>query len=115
VFGVIIYSSVTINGLRTIVNPVEEDTEVDRIEALRVLSAGNTLIILCLVGVLLLQVCRLGSLLALQTLIFHPRAAKSMRGGFRRDSKPKKRRKQRQRRIRKLSRIVWAIMCPFDW
>jgi len=55
VFGVIIYSSVTIGGLRTIVNPHEEDTEMDRAEALRVLSAGNTLIILCLVGVLLLQ------------------------------------------------------------
>ncbi|KIJ55386.1 hypothetical protein M422DRAFT_23983 [Sphaerobolus stellatus SS14] len=55
VFGVIIYSSVTIGGLRTIVYPSEEDTEETRIEALRVLSAGNTLIILCLVGVLLLQ------------------------------------------------------------
>lgn len=62
--GVIIYSSVTIGGLRTIVHPSKEDTETDRIEALRVLSAGNTLIILCLLGVLLLQVrpvtyCRL--------------------------------------------------------
>jgi ER membrane protein SH3 len=56
VIGVIIYASVTIGGLRTIVHPTEEDTESDRIEALRVLSAGNTLIILCLVGVLLLQV-----------------------------------------------------------
>jgi len=56
VFGVIIYSSVTINGLRTIVVPTEEDTEMDRTEALRVLSAGNTLIVLCLVGVLFLQV-----------------------------------------------------------
>ncbi|KAF8518023.1 Shr3 amino acid permease chaperone [Hysterangium stoloniferum] len=55
VFGIIIYSSVTIGGLRTIVTPAEEDTESDRIEALRVLSAGNTLIILCLVGVLCLQ------------------------------------------------------------
>ncbi|KAF8582760.1 SET domain-containing protein [Ramaria rubella] len=58
VFGVIIYSSVTIGGLRTIVNPAVEDTEPDRIEALRVLSAGNTLIILCLIGVLCLQVRR---------------------------------------------------------
>ena len=57
VFGIIIYSSVTINGLRTIVNPTSADTEMDRREALRVLSAGNTLIILCLVGVLVLQVC----------------------------------------------------------
>lgn len=56
VIGVIIYSSVTIGGLRTIVHPTEDNTESDRIEALRVLSAGNTLIILCLVGVLLLQV-----------------------------------------------------------
>ena len=59
VVGVIIYISVTISGLRTIVHPTEEDTESDRIEALRVLSAGNTLIILCLVGVLLLQVCQI--------------------------------------------------------
>lgn len=58
VFGIIIYSSVTITGLRTIVVPVPEDTEKDRTEALKVLSAGNTLIILCLVGVLLLQVRR---------------------------------------------------------
>ncbi|KAF8513488.1 Shr3 amino acid permease chaperone [Gautieria morchelliformis] len=55
VIGVIIYTSVTIAGLRTIVYPGDEDTESDRIEALRILSAGNTLIILCLVGVLLLQ------------------------------------------------------------
>lgn len=56
VIGVIIYSSVTIAGLRTIVHPTEEDTRTDRMEALRVLSAGNTLMILCLLGVLLLQV-----------------------------------------------------------
>jgi len=56
VIGIIIYSSVTIGGLRTIVHPADEDTENDRIEALRVLSAGNTLIIVCLVGVLVLQV-----------------------------------------------------------
>ncbi|GJJ11272.1 hypothetical protein Clacol_005504 [Clathrus columnatus] len=55
VFGIIIYSSVTITGLRTIVVPAAEDTKEDQVEALRILSAGNTLIALCLVGVLLLQ------------------------------------------------------------
>lgn len=33
------------------------DTEEDRLDALRILSAGNTIIIVCLVGVLVLQVC----------------------------------------------------------
>ena len=48
--------SVTIPALRTIVTPVEGDTRDDRIEAMRVLSAGNTIIVVILAGVLLLQV-----------------------------------------------------------
>ena len=46
-----------IQACRTVVDPVPDvDTEEDRVEALRILSAGNTIIIACLVGVLVLQV-----------------------------------------------------------
>lgn len=48
--------TVTIPALRTIVTPVEGDTRADRVEAMRVLSAGNTIIVVILAGVLLLQV-----------------------------------------------------------
>jgi ER membrane protein SH3 len=48
--------SVAIPSLRTIATPAEGDTRDDRIEAMRVLSAGNTIIIVILAGVLLLQV-----------------------------------------------------------
>lgn len=54
--GVILYISVTIPTLRTVVTPLEVDTVQDQREALAVLSASNTLIILCLIGVLFLQV-----------------------------------------------------------
>ena len=51
------YLTVTIPSIRTVVTPVEGvDTREDQIEALRVLSAGNTLIIVLLGGVLALQV-----------------------------------------------------------
>ena len=51
------YITVTIPAIRTVVTPVEGvDTREDQIEALRVLSAGNTLIIVLLGGVLVLQV-----------------------------------------------------------
>jgi len=61
--GIIIYLSVTIPTLQTIVNPIiipeqqQHDTAVvsDQREAIGVLSAGNTLIIGCLIGVLGLQ------------------------------------------------------------
>ncbi|KAF8316766.1 Shr3 amino acid permease chaperone [Clavulina sp. PMI_390] len=53
--GIIIYISVTIPTLRTVVAPLAEETIKDQREALSVLSAGNTLIVLTLVGVLLLQ------------------------------------------------------------
>jgi len=47
---------VTIPAIRTVVTPVEGvDTREDQIEALRVLSAGNTLIMVLLGGVLALQ------------------------------------------------------------
>jgi len=54
--GIIIYLSVTIPTLRTVVNPIlEQDSISDQREAIGVLAAGNTLIIGCLVGVLGLQ------------------------------------------------------------
>lgn len=57
VFGIAVYITVTIPTLRTIVTPVVGvDTDEDRAEALRVLSAGNTIIILCLGAILALQV-----------------------------------------------------------
>jgi hypothetical protein len=52
------YVAVTIPALRTIVTPLEDvDTHEDQIEALRVLSAGNTIIIVMLGLILVLQVC----------------------------------------------------------
>ncbi|KZS94392.1 hypothetical protein SISNIDRAFT_548964 [Sistotremastrum niveocremeum HHB9708] len=65
-FAITIYLSVTIPGLKSILLPaseslkliqnnVEGGTEADRVEALRVMCAGNSLIVLCLVGVLCLQ------------------------------------------------------------
>jgi hypothetical protein len=57
------YITVTIPSIRTVVTPVEGvDTREDQIEALRVLSAGNTLIIVLLGGVLALQVRELNSM-----------------------------------------------------
>lgn len=51
----VVYMSVVVPGLRTIVTPVAGETEELRREAVRVLAAGNTLIVFCLVGVLALQ------------------------------------------------------------
>ncbi|KAF8633255.1 hypothetical protein AX15_001447 [Amanita polypyramis BW_CC] len=53
--SVAIYLTVTIPALRTIVTPLPEETRDVRIEAVRVLSAGNVLMMIALVGVLLLQ------------------------------------------------------------
>jgi hypothetical protein len=51
------YISVTIPAIRTVVTPIEGvDTLQDQIDALRVLSAGNTLIMALLGGILALQV-----------------------------------------------------------
>lgn len=56
VFGVAVYGTVIIPSLRTIVVPAASDTVGDRIEAMRVLSAANVIIGVCLFGVLFLQV-----------------------------------------------------------
>ena len=56
-FGVVVYLTVTVNSLRTIVNPVENvDSREDQIEAMRILSAGNVIIVACLGLILALQV-----------------------------------------------------------
>lgn len=56
-FGIVVYLTVTVNSLRTIVHPVENvDTRGDQIEAMRVLSAGNVIIAVCLGLILVLQV-----------------------------------------------------------
>jgi hypothetical protein len=56
VFGVAIYISVIIPMLQTIVDPTVMDTKADRTEAMRVLSAANIIIMVCLFGILALQV-----------------------------------------------------------
>lgn len=56
VFALGVYLTVSIPSLRTIVDPViGVDTREDRIEAMRILSAGNTIIMFLLGAVLSLQ------------------------------------------------------------
>ena len=55
VFGVMLYTTVVIPGIRTVADPMEEETRLDQTEALRVLAAGNTLIVICLGLVIALQ------------------------------------------------------------
>ncbi|KIJ62008.1 hypothetical protein HYDPIDRAFT_115175 [Hydnomerulius pinastri MD-312] len=55
IFGVSVYVAVTIPSLRTIVTPAEVDTRDDRIEAMRILSAGNTIMMVILGAILVLQ------------------------------------------------------------
>ncbi|KAG2070182.1 hypothetical protein BDR04DRAFT_1019601 [Suillus decipiens] len=55
IFAVAVYLAVTVPSLRTIVTPVEVDTRADRIEAMRILSAGNTIMMVVLGAILVLQ------------------------------------------------------------
>ncbi|KAK7679454.1 hypothetical protein QCA50_017508 [Cerrena zonata] len=56
VFAIAVYLSVNIPSSRTIATPVENvDTREDQIEALRLLSAGNIIMIVLLGGILVLQ------------------------------------------------------------
>ncbi|ETW78944.1 hypothetical protein HETIRDRAFT_420137 [Heterobasidion irregulare TC 32-1] len=56
VFGIAVYTTVTIPSLRTIVDPVVGiDTRDDQIEAVRVLSAGNTILVVLLGAILVMQ------------------------------------------------------------
>jgi hypothetical protein len=97
-----IYITVTIPALRTIVTPLEMDTHEDRIEAMRVLSAGNVMIMVGLGSILVLQVG--GNSLRKHFPRPHVnRRDKNMRGA--RSSRPwpglKRRRKRRLPRPRK--------------
>lgn len=56
VFGIIVYLSVTIPSLRAIAEPTKEEIYNDQVMALRVLSAGNIIIIGSLLLILALQV-----------------------------------------------------------
>jgi hypothetical protein len=57
IFAIATYVAVTIPSLRTIVEPVPDvDTAEDRVEAMRVLSAGNTIMMVLLGAILTLQV-----------------------------------------------------------
>lgn len=57
VFCISIYITVTIPALRSIVTPlIDVDTREDRIEAMRVLSAGNVMVMAGLGAILVLQV-----------------------------------------------------------
>lgn len=55
VFAVAVYLSVTIPSLRTIVTPAEANTRAERIEAMKILAAGNTIMMVILGAVLVLQ------------------------------------------------------------
>lgn len=51
----VLYLTVTIPNIKTVLEPLAEDSIQDQREALSVLAAGNTLIVACLVAVLTLQ------------------------------------------------------------
>ncbi|EIN06174.1 hypothetical protein PUNSTDRAFT_54452 [Punctularia strigosozonata HHB-11173 SS5] len=53
--AIVVYMTVTIPSMRTIVDPVDVDTRADRIEALRILAAGNTIMMGLLGAVICLQ------------------------------------------------------------
>ncbi|KAI0272661.1 Shr3 amino acid permease chaperone [Gloeopeniophorella convolvens] len=56
IFAIAMYTTVTIPAIQTVVAPVEGvDTRQDQVEAMRVLSAGNTLMMALLGGILALQ------------------------------------------------------------
>lgn len=57
--AVILYLSVVVPGVKTIANPQKIETEAERIESLRVIGAANTMMIVCLAAVLLMQVSQL--------------------------------------------------------
>lgn len=56
IFAIAVYLSVGIPASRTVAAPLQEETREDQVEALRVLSAGNTIMIVLLGAVLVLQV-----------------------------------------------------------
>ncbi|KAK7045448.1 Protein csh3 [Paramarasmius palmivorus] len=55
VFAIAVYITVIVPMLGTTVNPLDVDTKADSIEAMRVLSAANVIVIVCLGAILTLQ------------------------------------------------------------
>ncbi|OAX41387.1 hypothetical protein K503DRAFT_767731 [Rhizopogon vinicolor AM-OR11-026] len=55
IFGISVYLAVTIPNLRTVVTPADVDTRGDRIEAMQILAAGNTIMMVILGAILVLQ------------------------------------------------------------
>lgn len=66
-FSIAVYLTVTIPALKAIVSPPEAvdsttpEGEEDKVQAIRVLSAGNIIVIVCLGAILFLQVCILSA------------------------------------------------------
>lgn len=74
IFSIGVYTGVTIPALRTIVTPLEGiDTREDQIEAAKVLSAGNTIIMVLLGSVLVMQVSSLLCSVLRASFSFEPR------------------------------------------
>ncbi|PCH44408.1 hypothetical protein WOLCODRAFT_138989 [Wolfiporia cocos MD-104 SS10] len=55
VFAIAVYLSVGVPASRTLAAPLADESRADQVEALRVLSAGNTIMIVALGAVLVLQ------------------------------------------------------------
>ncbi|KAF9078107.1 Shr3 amino acid permease chaperone [Rhodocollybia butyracea] len=55
IFAIAVYAAVIVPTLKTVVVPLPEDTHADRIEAIRVLSAANVIVMICLGLILTLQ------------------------------------------------------------
>ncbi|KAK7470319.1 Protein csh3 [Stygiomarasmius scandens] len=55
IFAICVYISVIIPMLATTAEPLEVDSRADRVEAMRVLSAANVIVIVCLGAILVLQ------------------------------------------------------------
>ncbi|KAF5369211.1 hypothetical protein D9757_010034 [Collybiopsis confluens] len=55
IFAIAVYVAVIVPTLKTVVVPLEEEMLADRIEAVRVLSAANVIIMICLGLILALQ------------------------------------------------------------
>jgi hypothetical protein len=55
--AIVVYMTVTIPSMRVIVDPSKDVTRIDRIDAMRILAAGNTIMMGLLGAVICLQVC----------------------------------------------------------
>jgi hypothetical protein len=55
IFAIAVYTAVIVPTLKTVVTPLEGDSKLDRIEAVRILAAANVIIMICLGLILTLQ------------------------------------------------------------